>query len=321
MKDTRYAYAVANVRANENKLLSQSVFEQLISADDSDEVLRILADKGILSAENAVNGDAAAVIGGTMQKVWNYLREISPDKTALDFLAVPNDFHNLKTSLKSIVSRTGTETFFMSPCLVPSAEVYSAAASKKYGELPGWLEDAAKDGYDILTSTADGQLLDVMLDRCSLETMCEMAEGDEFTEALTCEMAVLYDFKIALRAAATGAAEAICSTALCDSEKIDAAALKRAAMRGTEQVKNVIQDSGYSDLADENTAFGFEKKCDNRILRMLNDTSSVSFGIEPLIAYYFRKSAEVQNLRLIINAKHAGLSQKIIRERMREIYV
>ena len=36
---------------------------------------------------------------------------------------------------------------------------------------------------------------------------------------------------------------------------------------------------------------------------------------------YFRKSAEVQNLRLIINAKHAGLPQEIIRERMREIYV
>lgn len=320
MKDTRYAYAVANVRSRENEFLSSSIFEQLISADVLDDVLRILADKGVISADE--DADVLADIESKMTEAWEYLREIAPDKDALSFLVVPNDFHNLKTSLKSIVSKSDERTtYYIRPCLVPPESIYNAVASKKFGELPKMLEQAATDGYDILTSTADGQLLDVTIDRYSLKAMCDTAQGDEFTKMLTQELAALYNFKIALRAASTKASEAVCSAAFCECKKTDVRALKNAAVRGVDRVKALMQESGYSDLADKESFSEFEKCCDERILRLLSDSSTVSFGIEPLIAYYFRKSAEVQNLRLIINAKHAGLSQEIIRERMREIYV
>ena len=319
MKDTRYAYAVANVRARENELLSGSAFEQLVSSENLNEILNLLVDKGIL--DSAENERAVAVIESRMTDVWDYLCEISPNRELLNFLVVPNDYHNLKTSLKAIVSRADDTAYFIKPCLLPPESIYNAVSAKKFAELPTYLEKAAADGYDILTSTADGQLLDVTIDRYSLKAMCDMARGDEFTEMLTQEMTALYDFKIALRAASTKASDVVCSAALCDCEKTDVSALKNAALRGVEHVKNIILESGYSDLEDSDDFSEFEKACDNRILRLLNDSSTVSFGIEPLVAYYFRKSAEVQNLRLIINAKHAGLPQEIIRERMREIYV
>ena len=140
MKDTRYAYAVANVRSRENEFLSSSIFEQLISADVLDDVLRILADKGVISADE--DADVLADIESKMTEAWEYLREIAPDKDALSFLVVPNDFHNLKTSLKSIVSKSDERTtYYIRPCLVPPESIYNAVASKKFGELPKMLDE------------------------------------------------------------------------------------------------------------------------------------------------------------------------------------
>ena len=41
LKDTEFAYAVARIRANENKLLGKSVIESLINASSYSEALRI----------------------------------------------------------------------------------------------------------------------------------------------------------------------------------------------------------------------------------------------------------------------------------------
>ena len=46
MKNTDYAYAVSNIRAKENSLLSKSFTESLISARTYDDAVRLLTDKG-----------------------------------------------------------------------------------------------------------------------------------------------------------------------------------------------------------------------------------------------------------------------------------
>ena len=42
----QYTYAVARIRAKEMSLLTKSDLDQMLSCNDYDEVLRILADKG-----------------------------------------------------------------------------------------------------------------------------------------------------------------------------------------------------------------------------------------------------------------------------------
>ena len=46
-----------------------------------------------------------------------------------------------------------------------------------------------------------------------------------------------------------------------------------------------------------------------------------SFGIEPLIAFYIAKDAEIKNVRIILSCKHNELPPQTIRERVRKLYV
>ncbi len=44
MKDTEYAFGVAKIRANENRLLSTAVLESVITAQSYSDALKILSD-------------------------------------------------------------------------------------------------------------------------------------------------------------------------------------------------------------------------------------------------------------------------------------
>ena len=105
----------------------------LFHPQNLNETLNLLADKGIL--DSAENERAVAVIESRMTDVWNYLCEISPNRELLNFLVVPNDYHNLKTSLKAIVSRADDTAYFIKPCLLPPESIYNAVSAKKFAEL------------------------------------------------------------------------------------------------------------------------------------------------------------------------------------------
>lgn len=314
MNNTEYAFAVANVRAAENELLSGAFIEQLIEARDYEEALRLLSDKGFDITVDPLDG--------YMEGVWEYLNEIAPDREALKFLAVRNDFHNLKAILKGMIANLDGREYCLTPCLIPQDELYSALSAREFDSLPDFISDTAGRSYELLTTTADGRLSDVFIDARSYDAMLSLAEGNEFSERLADELASLANIRIAVRAAKTAADETVLNLSFCNSRSIDGEVLKKAALRGLEQVSAYIGDSSYTSLSDilSNSA-QLEKECDNRISAVLSEASRISFGIEPLAAYFFAKSAELTNLRLILRAKHAGLSAEIIRERLRETYV
>lgn len=314
MNSTQYAFAVANVRAAENELLSSAFTEQLIESRDYEEACRLLADKGFDISSDPLDG--------YMNRVWNYLNEIAPDKDALKFLTVRNDFHNLKAILKGMIANTDGREYCITPCLIPIDELYSALTERAFDSLPEYISSAAAKAYEIITSSADGRLTDSFIDSCSYNAMMKLAKGNDFAENLADEIASLANIKTAVRAAKTNAGETVLNLAFNESRGIDGEGLKKAALRGFEQVSAYIEDSKYSLLAGflSNSA-KLEKECDNLITEALADSSRISFGIEPLAAYYFSSMAELKNLRLILRAKHAGLSAEIIRERLREIYV
>ena len=97
LKDTEYAYAVAKVRVHEAALLKKTDTERLIAAADAREFFRVLADLGWQEAEETENLNA--LLQKRAENCWALLSECAPDAAELQFLIVPNDFHNLKAVL------------------------------------------------------------------------------------------------------------------------------------------------------------------------------------------------------------------------------
>lgn len=320
MNNTEYVYAVACVRVKETELISQSFTEQLINAASFDEMRQILIDKGFSGFE--MTTDASVALSSYMNDTWNYLEEIAPDKKKLEFLIVKNDFHNLKAIIKGITVGTDGRGFCMKPCIIDIDEMYDAVTSKNFDLLPKWIADSAKNGYGLLTSTMDGRLLDMFLDKKSMECMLEFAKEDDFSKRLANETAALTDIKIAFRLAAVNADETLYEYAFCECEGIDTEELKKAAMRGTGQLVTYLSGTQYAFLTESEVAAAvIERRCDNYITEMLDEAKRISFGIEPLIAYYCAREGEAKNIRIIASAKYADMPQSVIRERMRDMYV
>lgn len=314
MDNTRYAFAVASVRTAETELLGNSFINQLVETATYTDVCTALSGKGFdpdsdFSREH-------------MRLTWDYLCEIAPNKDALKFLIVRNDFHNLKAILKGILADRDGSKSCLSPSVIPVDKLKAAVISKNFDTLPDFISDTAQSAYELLTSTADGRISDIFIDSNSYNSMQKLAEGNEFSESFSDTLASLANIKIASGATRDSLGEEILTFAFCRSAAIDSETLKRAALRGIEQVSACVENSYFSNLASYiNSPALLERECDNIISRLLSDASKTSFGIEPLVAYYFAKKTELANLRLILRAKHANLSVDVIKERLRDIYV
>jgi V/A-type H+-transporting ATPase subunit C len=191
--------------------------------------------------------------------------------------------------------------------------------------LPKLMREPAVEAYRALTENSDGQLAEVILDRAVLLAMQSAAKetGNGFMQKYAEELTVCADVKTAYRSAAAGKREAFLEAAIAGSDSFAKEPLIRAALRGTESVISYVEGTQYAELAEalKESSAAFEKLCDDRITELADEARMKCFGAEPLAAYYLAKEAEVRNLRIIFVCKGLGVSEEIIRERTRRLYV
>lgn len=329
MKETDYAYAVARIRANESSLLTTADIEQLITAENYQSVLRFLEEKGWINPES--KDDVNAAFKKQLNNTWQLLSEVSPDIGELDFLIVKNDFHNIKAALKNFISANthdsdinGTDSF-VTPSSVDPELIKNAIFNKRFNELPDFAKDAAKKTYDVLIRSADGQLADIMLDSMALNVTMEKADRtkNEFIKKMAELICATANIKIAIRAARTGKDSQFLETALCQTKTLDKASLIDATIKGLDILIAYISTTSYSEAANymKISVTALEKWCDDILMSHINNAKYICLGVEPLIAFYIAKDAEVKNVRIILSCKHNKLSPEVIKERMRKLYV
>ena len=323
MKDIEYAYAVANVRAKEPELLNKSFMDQLADANSFNDAKKILVDRGF--SQFGKTSDVSVALGDYMSEVWDFLSDIAPDIKALQFMIIKNDFHNLKAFIKGHISGNDGRNYCIKPCVLDSEFLYDNIVKKDFENLPGWISGVAKDAYELLTSTMDGQIFDMFVDVASLKATIEfskLAECDlatEFTELFV----ALTNIKIALRLAGTTKGNAFLDNAFCPCDTLDIDDLKKAVVKGRDDVLTYIQTTKYTELCDSisKSMADFERECDNMFMKLLDSARYVSVGPEPLICYYYAKEAEWKMLRITVSGKYIDMPAESIRERMRELYV
>ncbi len=313
MRDTDYTYAVARVRINELTLLSAADMEQLISAPGFDAAEAILHSKGYTDIE------------AKMDETRQLIAELLPQNGAgaLDFLIIKNDFHNLKAQLKALFSGHEAQGYLMRPAVYDSAAIAQPLQSKRFDQLPACMAVCAETAYDLLATTLDGQLADAVIDRRALETMLALAGGlgNAFAAQLAEKICAFANIKIALRAAHTKKSQDFLEKSLCSCASLSKKDLLAACAQGN--IEGFLRETTYRGaldaLAQSNAAF--EKYCDDALLDFASSAKWKSFGVEPVIAFYLAREAEVKSLRILISCKRIGVPAQEIRKRVRQLYV
>jgi len=322
MKDTEYAFAVAKVRANENKLLSETAVENVITASDYSAAVKALADAGFADFSS---GDTDKILSQKSKSAFELICDCAPEKSCLDFLIVKNDFHNIKAFLKSMVTRTDCTKYLLFPSLTDYETLKKALEGKQYALLPEFEADSAKHSYDVLMKTMDGQLVDVILDRASLEAQIKLAKDskDDFAIGLAEHIAATTDIKILLRCIRTGKDKEFMLDAVAECSSVNKDRLIESALEGIDEYSDYVRSSGFASLADSMKTgdVAFEKEIDDLLIDYVKNAKFQSFGIAPLVAFYFASESEIKTVRIILSCKKNGLDIKNIRERVRKLYV
>ncbi|MEF2876919.1 MAG: V-type ATPase subunit [Blautia sp.] len=325
MFDTKYTYAVARIRALETGLFTSAVIDQLMALPTEEQCLQFLQEKGWGDGDTPLN--AEAILNREEEKTWETIGDLGVDMSVFDVLSYPNLFHNLKAAIKDACTgdEKGSRNLYYEDTKISPQEMLDIIKSKDFKRLPENMAEAARQAYEALLHTRDGQLCDVIIDRAALDAIYQA--GQEAKDSIIRDYAesivAVADIKIAVRAQKTAKSIEFMKRAMapCDSLSVDQ--LARAAASGMEAVAEYLAGTAYAQGAQAiaQSPSAFERWCDNRMMEAMQPQKYQAFSVGPLVAYVLARQNEIKTVRIILSGKQNGFSDDSIRERVRDMYV
>ena len=105
------------------------------------------------------------------------LAEGMPDKRYLELFKIKYDYHNVKALLKAEAVGTAPDRMLMDMGRVSTAELAEAVRSRELDGLPETLAAAVVEAREVLDTTRDPQLSDIVLDRAAYRDMADLADA------------------------------------------------------------------------------------------------------------------------------------------------
>ena len=325
MSKTKYTYAVARIRALEVSLLTNAVIEQLLACKSAEQALQLLVEKG-WGDLTAGTLDADEVLNKEEEKMWQTIREVAPDMHVFDVLSLPKTLsQSEKQQSKKCVRKWRIKTLFYDDCEIPGEEMFALVQNKEFDKLPGNMPATAREAFDTLLHTRDGQLCDLIIDRATLEAMLEAGKksGEKIIEEYAQTAVAIADIKIAVRSQKTGKNAEFMKKAMVNCSEINVDQLTQAALAGAEEIAQYLEETSYRESADalRISPSAFERWCDNKMTDSMRSQKYESFSVGPLLAYLLARQNEIKTVRIILTGKQNEFPDEAIRERIREMYV
>lgn len=319
MRDTDYVYAVAYMKTLENKMLLKSDIEGLLCAADFSEAVKLLTDKGYGGGVCAES--AEELIDGEMKMLWSEAEAVVPREAPLYILKYRNDFHNLKTVLKALITNYDFKPLLLYPAVCDPEKISEAVKTADFSGLPDFIRETARRAYEIITREHDGRSAEIYIDKMTWKIMAEEAEQNAFLSGWIKKCIVFTDILIAARAG--GKSREFIENTFIACDDIPLNKLANAAGEGREALCAFIAGAGYTDgaAALSESVGALEKWCDNQRTEYLKSAKNKYFGFEPIMAFILGKEAEAQAVRIILSGKKNEIDVNIIRERLRDLYV
>ena len=247
------------------------------------------------------------------------------EKTELEVLLLQNDFSNLKLCIKSVVCAQNCDDLFVMPSVFDKNLFLNAIKTRDFDLLPDFMRGAASRAFETLLHTGDGQICDTIIDKCLLKKLVDIAKKSKIglVKNYAEFFVAIANIKTAIRSCKTNKKIDFLNEALAECATIDVNELKMAAMKSTEAIYAYLAGTPYGDavlLLKKSMAL-FEKWCDDKIMEMAKKEKSNNFTVAPILAYTLARFNEVKAVRMIFLAKRNKISNEILGERLRCMYV
>lgn len=330
--DTQYAYAVGRIRAIERKMLDKSGFDRMVEAMSVEDALRIIIEAGYSNLEgdafDALNYEK--IIKTEEKRVYDFLREISPQPEMLDVFLIRNDYHNIKVIIKSNFLGQRAEELLVQNGTIPVDRLKKMLTDRKFNGMASIMSNAVNESIDIFNRSSDPQMIDLVLDKACFMQMREMAagRGNDFIVKLVCILIDIANIRFFLRVKKLKKSMDFLRKFLVPGGLLDEGLFTENLEGPLDSFANSLSYKPYGVLNEGIDSFKnsgsitkFEKLSDNYIISFARKALYKPFGIEPLVGYLFGKEYEIKNVRIVIVGKLNKMPGDMIKERLRDTYV
>ncbi len=336
-KRTDYAHSVTRVRALETGLLDKGKIDRMAEARDAAEALKILGETAYGAAISRISTpfEYEAILRNEIAAVRELFWEMSPHPELTDLFFLKYDVLNLKILIKGKYLKQEVADILVSSGTISPDKITAMVAEGKFKELPPEIAQAAEEAQKALEETADPQLVDTILDKAHYAYLARFL-GEQ-------DLPFLRDF-IALQADLTNIKSFIRVRHVAEDDGLQARELLRKvfipggrleldfllaqldepltafADRFSRDPWGYVVADGVAAWEKEGSLTTYEKLADNFLLNYMKKTRLISFGPEPLVAYFWAKENEVKLIRIVMVGKINGLPADDIKERLRDVY-
>lgn len=329
MDNMIFAQSIGRIRYLETKMLDRSKIEALLDSKNFTDCKNMLVETvygKYLNMPSYEDGLRLAI-----ENLYKDMRAIVPVKEIINTLSVRYDAHNIKCIIKGIITGIDTDNLLIDAGTLSKIEMKSRIKEKNYKKMPDALKDCIIKAFSAYENTHDPQMIDITADCAAYKYMLEIAgkSGFDFMTDITKRMIDVINIKSFVRIKAQNRDIDVLEKAFIDGGYLKLElftsfmnySMDKFAAKIIYTEYSKWYEGGFKDYLTTNDIGYIEKYGDNYLLDYLKKAKFISFGPEPIVAYIIAIENEIKILRIILTGKKNDVSEDLIRERLRDIYV
>lgn len=316
--NSNYAYIVGRLRALETKMINQTLLERLLDAKDADEAFRVINDMPLIMGSMGEYGPDSfnKVLVDALHKMKDLFIQMAPYPLHLNFLWYKYDFHNLKVILKAELTEKGYSD--VSHALIDLGNISSENWEKyllegKKIELTEDLLSVIGKVKALYEKTYDPQVIDMVIDQHLLDEQKKIA-GEMGSKMISDYLSRIIDFsnlKAFIRVKELNRNLAYLETMLLSGGNIDLSVFTSAFERGYDELKTLLDKQLHGDdlaasleefIQNRNMSVA-EKKYHDLQQKFMRESRRISFGPEPVFAFFWRFENHLNIIRSVLIGK------------------
>ena len=328
-----FTHAVARIRVMDKRLLNKNIIEKLLDSDSAEEVLKVLQDTTYGSTSNEIESvyEYEKLLRAELVELYKNLYKISPIKEVIDVMTIKYDYHNIKVLIKGKALGKDFSTMIIPIGTLPLELLKTCILTSDYKPLDKHIGGIIQKVEEAFEESKDPQSIDTLLDKYMFEDMLAIAEklNTDFITRYVKESIDITNIKTMLRVKKQDKDGKFLQSVIIPGGTLDSSLLITGLNEGLDIFISKISRSPYAkvltSILEEYSYNGsissLEILYDNYIMNHARDAKKVNFGPEPIIAYIIAKETEIKIVRIIMVGKVNKVDVKVIRERLREVYV
>ena len=325
-EDWRYAFATAQVRVLETRMLGANTLADMANADGFDAAAESLSGSEYTVSQSVRNfAEIETMLLDRRSAVRELFVELMLDEGMVGILRAREDFANMRLAVRRVVTEKPIGLDYSNEGSVPAEEFEEIFEQENYSRFPQYLQDAVEEAVLGYYQDKDIRRIDYGIDRMMMAYDIKSAQETEsvFLLSLFRTRLDLTNIRTMLRLkmAERDEREFFFPGGFVTPDRfihaLDIGYEAIAPLFYATPYYDVVE-RGVSYLASEQSFLRLEKACEDHLAGFLRTTATIAAGPQTVIAYLLRKENEIRTVRMLLTCKRNGLDTKLILDRLGE---